>query len=114
VQFSNSRPLGNWSSETGFESTRLCGDDLPQGDFAGVTPRIGVISEWPVIRPECAVATVAENRAYSVPRHFEARDFDVGVVREAQAVRAVGGFKLPNRYQNLLLIAGDDRSIDLA
>ena len=53
-----------------------------------------------MIRPERAVATVAENRAYSVPRHFEARDFDVGVVREAQAVRAVGGFKLPNRYQN--------------
>jgi len=67
-----------------------------------------------VIRPERAVATVAENRAYSVPRHFEARDFDISVMREAQAIRAVGGLKLPSRYQSLLLIAGDDRSIDLA
>ena len=67
-----------------------------------------------VIRPECAAAPVAENRAYSVPRHFEARDFDVSVMREAQAIRAVGGLKLPNRYQSLLLVAGDDRSIDLA
>jgi len=71
-------------------------------------------SGWRVIRPERAVATVAENRAYSVPRHFEARDFDISVMREAQAIRAVGGLKLPSRYQSLLLIAGDDRSIDLA
>lgn len=88
--------------------------DGPQPDFRGASPYSGALYEWRVIRPERAVAKVAENRAYSVPRHFEARDFDISVMREAQAIRAVGGLKLPNRYQSLLLIAGDDRSIDLA